>query len=216
MSVSKYTEPIPTGAIIMETWEQVKGLSIANPLSGLMGDIGEAHYPQDHEGVILGVASDELCLEIDARISSVMRAIEARTEMGEEDGTRLALREISSLKTYFDEIEETNGDGRGSFSFSFRFSFDDGGPDAIIRFPKPGHTATLIGTKRLQTRSRSWKKVWLERCATDEFLALYEPRLAQFLRALEQVEKETALECEQSSGPALSTRMRYSWATGRF
>lgn len=47
--------------------------------------------------------------------------------------------------------------GRGSFSFSFRFSFDDGGPDAIIRFPKPGHTATLIGTKRLQTRSRSWK-----------------------------------------------------------
>lgn len=62
-------------------------------------------------GSILGVASDELCLEIDVRISSVMRAIEARTEMGEEDGTRLALREISSLKTYFDEIEETNGDG---------------------------------------------------------------------------------------------------------
>ena len=81
-----------------------------------------------------------------------------------------------TLKTYFDEIAETNGDNecrawldkvfdsraellsfvasrrgkgrngkyvgflKGSFNFSFRFSFDDG-PDAIIRFPKPGHTA---------------------------------------------------------------------------
>jgi hypothetical protein len=87
MSVTKYTEPIPAGAIIMETWEQVKSLTTANPQSGLMGDIGEAHYLQDDEGVILGVASDELCLEIDARISSAMRAIEARTEMGDEDGT---------------------------------------------------------------------------------------------------------------------------------
>lgn len=87
MSVTKYTEPIPAGAIIMETWEQVKRLTTANPQSGLMGDIGEAHYLQDDEGVILGVASDELCLEIDARISSAMRVIGARTEMGVEDDT---------------------------------------------------------------------------------------------------------------------------------
>ncbi|EED11746.1 conserved hypothetical protein [Talaromyces stipitatus ATCC 10500] len=62
----------------------------------------------------------------------------------------------------------------------------------------------------------SGPEMWLERCAKDEFLTLYEPRLTQFLRALEQVEDETALECKQSSGPPLSTRMRDSWRTGRF
>ncbi|CAG8141204.1 unnamed protein product [Penicillium nalgiovense] len=30
---------------------------------------------------------------------------------------------------------------KGSFNISFRFSFD-GRPDVILRFPKPGHTAT--------------------------------------------------------------------------
>ncbi len=29
---------------------------------------------------------------------------------------------------------------RGSFNFCVRVTFKDGGPDAIIRFPKPGHT----------------------------------------------------------------------------
>ncbi|KAH7309056.1 kinase-like domain-containing protein [Stachybotrys elegans] len=90
------------------------------------------------------------------------------------------MSKIASLKTYFDEIEETNGDDecrawldrvfdakielatfvaarrgrgrateyvgflKGSFNFSFRFKFSDDGPDAIIRFPKPGHTATAL------------------------------------------------------------------------
>ncbi|KAL2759267.1 hypothetical protein ACRALDRAFT_1060627 [Sodiomyces alcalophilus JCM 7366] len=92
---------------------------------------------------------------------------------------------ISSLKTYFDEIEETNGDDecrawldkvfdaklelatfvaarrgkgrateyvgflKGSFNFAFRFKFSDGGPDAIIRFPKPGHTATALRDEKV-------------------------------------------------------------------
>lgn len=42
---------------------------------------------QNIEGVILGVASDELSLEIDARISSSMSAVEARTRIEEEYGT---------------------------------------------------------------------------------------------------------------------------------
>jgi hypothetical protein len=50
----------------------------------------------------------------------------------------------------------------------------------------------------------------------EEFLALYVPRMEQFLRALERVEKETALGCKQPCGPSLSTRMRDSWRTGRF
>ncbi|KAJ5382868.1 hypothetical protein N7517_000779 [Penicillium concentricum] len=78
-------------------------------------------------------------------------------------------QKTSSLKTYFDEIEETKGDdeckawlGRvldsrdelesentlGFFNLSFRFSFSDG-PDAIIRFPKPGHTATAYRDEKV-------------------------------------------------------------------
>ncbi|EGX95300.1 Protein kinase-like domain [Cordyceps militaris CM01] len=97
---------------------------------------------------------------------------------------------ISSLKTYFDEIEETNGDDecrawlsrifdaklelatfvaarrgggrateyvgflKGSFNFSFRFKFSDGGPDAIIRFPKPGHIATALRDEKVANEVR--------------------------------------------------------------
>ncbi|KAJ5369298.1 uncharacterized protein N7496_009058 [Penicillium cataractarum] len=94
-------------------------------------------------------------------------------------------QKTSSLKTYFDELEETNGDeeckawlsrafdsraalavfvaGRregggtgkhvgileGSFNFSFRLSFNDGRPDVIIRFPKPGHPATAYRDEKV-------------------------------------------------------------------
>ncbi|KID96571.1 Protein kinase-like domain protein, partial [Metarhizium majus ARSEF 297] len=95
------------------------------------------------------------------------------------------VQKILQLKTYFDEIEETNGDDecrawldkvfdakaelatfvasrrkggpateyvgflKGSFNFSFQFRFGDGGPDAIIRFPKPGHTATALRDEKV-------------------------------------------------------------------
>jgi hypothetical protein len=62
----------------------------------------------------------------------------------------------------------------------------------------------------------SGPELWLERCAMDEFLTLYEPRMEQFLRALERVEIEMTLEVKHPVGPSLSTRMRDSWRTGRF
>jgi hypothetical protein len=62
----------------------------------------------------------------------------------------------------------------------------------------------------------SGPEMWLERCAMEEFLTLYEPRMEQFLQALEQVEIEMASEVKQPGGPSLSTRMRDSWRTGRF
>ncbi|CAG8136145.1 unnamed protein product [Penicillium salamii] len=62
----------------------------------------------------------------------------------------------------------------------------------------------------------SGPEFWLDQCAMDEFLALYEPRLQQFLRALEQVETEMAVKVKKVNGPSLSARMRDSWKTGRF
>ena len=58
--------------------------------------------------------------------------------------------------------------------------------------------------------------MWLDRCAMEEFVALYEPRLKQFLQALKRVEEDSALASRQTSEPCLSTRMRDSWQTGRF
>jgi hypothetical protein len=39
--------------------------------------------------------------------------------------------------------------------------------------------------------------MWLERCAMVEFVNLYEPTMEQFLRSLEKVEIEMALEVKQ-------------------
>jgi len=62
----------------------------------------------------------------------------------------------------------------------------------------------------------SGPEMWLDRCSMEEFLARYEPRMEQFLRALERVEEESALRRKRPSGPHLSARMRDSWRAGRF
>lgn len=58
--------------------------------------------------------------------------------------------------------------------------------------------------------------MWLERYSMKEFLSCYEPRLEQFLRALERVEMESAPRQDQLEEPRLSTRMREAWETKRF
>ena len=58
--------------------------------------------------------------------------------------------------------------------------------------------------------------MWLEHRSMEDFLALYRPRLDQFLRALEKVETELEYEGDQPGKPYLSARMRDSWDTGRF
>ncbi|KAF2757169.1 phosphotransferase enzyme family protein-like protein [Pseudovirgaria hyperparasitica] len=61
--------------------------------------------------------------------------------------------------------------------------------------------------------------MWLERHSMEEFMARYGPRLEQFLRALERVERKGSEEKgveRDGTLPLLSERMRESWATGRF
>ncbi|POR32977.1 Uncharacterized protein TPAR_06806 [Tolypocladium paradoxum] len=62
----------------------------------------------------------------------------------------------------------------------------------------------------------SGPEVWVDRGAIEEFRARYEPRMEQFLRALEQVENVSAFRRKQPTWPRLSTRMRDSWRSGRF
>ncbi|KIW54626.1 hypothetical protein PV05_06975 [Exophiala xenobiotica] len=62
----------------------------------------------------------------------------------------------------------------------------------------------------------SGPEMWFDRCSAQEFLALYEPRMKQFLQALDQVQEEFGAAVAQPKGPSLATRMRDSWETGRF
>ncbi|KAH7346982.1 hypothetical protein BKA66DRAFT_576547 [Pyrenochaeta sp. MPI-SDFR-AT-0127] len=61
----------------------------------------------------------------------------------------------------------------------------------------------------------SGPELWLDRCALQEFIALYEPRMEQFLQALEHVEAKSYI-LKQSSTPCLSDMMRDSWRSRRF
>ncbi|CAG8953757.1 hypothetical protein HYFRA_00006648 [Hymenoscyphus fraxineus] len=59
--------------------------------------------------------------------------------------------------------------------------------------------------------------MWLEDYSLNQFLTLYEPRLEQFLSALEKAEKsDSKIKKEHAGWPPLSQRMRESWESGRF
>ncbi|OAQ65212.2 protein kinase-like domain [Pochonia chlamydosporia 170] len=58
--------------------------------------------------------------------------------------------------------------------------------------------------------------VWIDRDNLDEFIARYVPRMEQFLRALEKVEQKSMKNGDKNMTTSLSTRMRESWASGRF
>jgi hypothetical protein len=58
--------------------------------------------------------------------------------------------------------------------------------------------------------------LWLDRGSVEEFKTLYEPRMEQFIRALEEVENMPGSGGKQPIGPHPSARMRTSWTDGRF
>lgn len=62
----------------------------------------------------------------------------------------------------------------------------------------------------------SGPEVWLNRGSLEDFRTIYEPRMEQYLRALESVEDESVSEDQDDSEPLLSARMRDSWTSGRF
>ncbi|CRK21857.1 hypothetical protein BN1723_012499 [Verticillium longisporum] len=62
----------------------------------------------------------------------------------------------------------------------------------------------------------SGPELWLDRRGMEEFRGLYEPRMEQFLQALELVEDMRVAEEQALTGPRLSTQMRDSWRSGRF
>lgn len=58
--------------------------------------------------------------------------------------------------------------------------------------------------------------IWLERYSMEEFLARYEPKMEQLLRALKRIEAKSILIKGDPEERTLSAYMRDSWKTGRF
>ncbi|KAJ8604141.1 hypothetical protein MRB53_041939 [Persea americana] len=62
----------------------------------------------------------------------------------------------------------------------------------------------------------SGPEVWLDRDSLKEFRECYEPRMEQFLQALEEEEDRQVLDDQQPSTTRLSALMRDSWQSNRF
>jgi hypothetical protein len=120
---------------------------------------------------------------------------------------------------------EFNGYLKGSFNLSLVVKFKDGGLKAAVRFPKPGHTATIFQEEKVRNEVQFLKFL-------GEKTTIPVPRVVswgtvhgriygplhtkeQFLRALERVEARTKSDGDQSNS-LLSDRMRDSWKTGTF
>ncbi|KAF7593693.1 hypothetical protein BBP40_010985 [Aspergillus hancockii] len=69
MSTSRYTVPIPSETLILETRQQLRELAVVYSM-GTLDDRNGGYYLLDAEGVVLAVAADGLCEELDASMAS--------------------------------------------------------------------------------------------------------------------------------------------------
>lgn len=67
------------------------------------------------------------------------KMLEARDELGDFVAERRGRGQHAEYKGFL----------KGSFNFSFHYSFEDDGPDAIVRFPKPGHVSTPLRDEKV-------------------------------------------------------------------
>lgn len=81
-----------------------------------------------------------------------MTAYDEIAELEADDECRVWLRQVIATREEIISFVASRRPGRpkgefsgylkGSFNFCICVSFQDGGSDAIVRFPKPGHTLT--------------------------------------------------------------------------
>jgi aminoglycoside phosphotransferase (APT) family kinase protein len=101
-------------------------------------------------------------IEIDTtKLSTCFDELETRD--GDAEGEAWLDRMLETRETLGDLIskvckrrvkEHVEGWLKGSFNLGFRYKFDDGGPDAFIRFAKPGHTATALRDEKVLNEVR--------------------------------------------------------------
>lgn len=74
---------------------------------------------------------------------------ECRAWLNKVFDAKIELAKFTAARRGGGRCTEYVGFLKGSFNLSFHYKFDDDGPDAIIRFPKPGHTATNLRDEKV-------------------------------------------------------------------
>ncbi|OOF92430.1 hypothetical protein ASPCADRAFT_210290 [Aspergillus carbonarius ITEM 5010] len=70
MSLTRYTAPIPEGAKVVETREQLNQAARENPQTVLYDQDG-GYMLKDEDGTVVAVAADSLCPELDQAVAEV-------------------------------------------------------------------------------------------------------------------------------------------------
>ncbi|RAL02317.1 uncharacterized protein BO80DRAFT_463544 [Aspergillus ibericus CBS 121593] len=70
MSLTRYTAPIPEGAKVVETREQLNQAARQNPQTVLYDQDG-GYMLKDEDGTVVAVAADSLCPELDQAVAEV-------------------------------------------------------------------------------------------------------------------------------------------------
>ncbi|KAI2882087.1 hypothetical protein CBS76997_7063 [Aspergillus niger] len=89
MSLTRYTAPIPQGAKVVETREQLNQVVRENPETVLYDQDG-GYMLKDESGTVVAIAADSLCPELDQALAEV-EALQAETKLagnaGEQDAS---------------------------------------------------------------------------------------------------------------------------------
>ncbi|PYH95803.1 hypothetical protein BO71DRAFT_397763 [Aspergillus ellipticus CBS 707.79] len=80
MSLSRYTAPLPAGAKVVETREQLNEAVRENPQTVLYDQDG-GYMLKDESGKVVAIAADSLCPELDRAFAEV-DAKEAEKKLG--------------------------------------------------------------------------------------------------------------------------------------
>ncbi|RAH50051.1 uncharacterized protein BO95DRAFT_438786 [Aspergillus brunneoviolaceus CBS 621.78] len=65
MSLTRYSKPVPSGAIVAETREQLNQITFENQYTLLHEEDGGYMLKQTEDGTVVAVAGDALCAELD-------------------------------------------------------------------------------------------------------------------------------------------------------
>ncbi|RAK81686.1 uncharacterized protein BO72DRAFT_444231 [Aspergillus fijiensis CBS 313.89] len=83
MSLTRYSKPVPSGAIVAETREQLNQITFENQYTLLHEEDGGYMLKQTEDGTVVAVAGDALCAELD-KVFADLDAREA-AEKNQED-----------------------------------------------------------------------------------------------------------------------------------
>ncbi|PYH45876.1 uncharacterized protein BP01DRAFT_365168 [Aspergillus saccharolyticus JOP 1030-1] len=86
MSLTRYSKPVPQGAVVAETREQLNQITFENQYTVLYEEDGGYMLKQTEDGAVVAVAGDALCAELDKVFTNLDATEEAEKLQTEQGG----------------------------------------------------------------------------------------------------------------------------------